>query len=68
MLCTLTCPRWQIEHEYCQHTSKDAWHDDVYYIKEWFSFNDQVEGDVFIEVILDVLPAGFVADLPLSIL
>lgn len=64
----LTCPWWQIEHKYSQHTSEDAGHDDVDDVEEWLPLNDQVEGDVFIEIILDVLPAGFVANLPLSIL
>lgn len=68
MLCIPTCPWWQIEHEYSQHTSKDAGHDDVDDVEKWFPFDDQIEGDVLIEVLLDVLPAGLVTDLPFSIL
>lgn len=64
----LTCSRWKVEDEYCQNTSEDAGNDDVDDVEERLPLDDEVEGDVFVQLLLDVLPAGFVTNGPLSIL
>lgn len=63
-----TCTRWQIEDKYGQDTGKDAGHDDVNDVEQRLPLNDQVEGDVLIQVIVDVLSAGLVTNLPLTVL
>lgn len=64
----LTCSRWKVEDEYGQNTSEDAGDDDVDDVEERLPLDDEVEGDVFVQLLLDVLPAGFVTNGPLSIL
>lgn len=51
----LTCSRRQVEDKYSQHTGEDAWHDDVDNVEERFSLYDEVEGDVLIQILLNVL-------------
>lgn len=63
----LTCSRRQIEDKYGQDAGEDAGHDNVDDVEKWLPLNDEVKSDVLIQVVLDVLPAGFVTDGPLSI-
>ncbi len=63
-----TCTRWQIEDKYGQHTGEDAGQDDVNDVEQRLPLNDQVEGDVLIQVIVNVLSAGLVTNLPLTVL
>lgn len=63
----LTCSRRKVEDKNSQHASEDAGHDDVDDVEKRFPLYDEVEGDVLIEVFLDVLSCGFVTDGPLSI-
>lgn len=64
---TLTCSGRQVEDKNSQHASEDAGHDDVDDVEKRFPLYDEVESDVLIQVFLDVLSCGFVADCPLSI-
>lgn len=64
----LTCSGRKVKDEYGQNAGEDAGDDDVDDVKERLPLDDEVEGDVFIQLLLDVLSAGFVADGPLSIL
>lgn len=64
----LTCSRWKVEDKYSQNTSEDAGDDNVDDVEERLPLDDEVEGDVFVQLLLDVLPAGFVTNGPLSIL
>lgn len=68
MFSVLTCSRRQIEDKYSQHAGEDAGHDDVDDVEQRFPLDDEIEGDVLIQVILDILSCGFVTDGPFSIL
>lgn len=63
----LTCSRWQVEDKYSQHTGEDAGHDDVDDVKKRLPLYDEVEGDVLVQVLLNILSRGFVTDGPFSI-
>lgn len=52
---TLTCSRRQVEDKNSQHTSEYAGHNDVDDVEKRFPLYDEVEGDVLIQVVLDVL-------------
>lgn len=64
----LTCSRRKVKDEYSQNASEDAGDDNVDDVEERLPLDDEVEGDVFIQLLLDVLSAGFVTNGPLSIL
>lgn len=64
----LTCSRRKVKDEYSQNASEDAGDDNVDDVEERLPLDDEVEGDVFIQLLLDVLSAGFVTNGPLPIL
>lgn len=64
----LTCSRRKVKDEYCQNASEDARDDNVDDVEERLPLDDEVEGDVLIQLLLDILSAGFVTNGPLSIL
>lgn len=64
----LTCSRWKIEDKYSQNASEDAGDDNIDDVEERLPLDDEVEGDVFVQLLFHVLPAGFVTNGPLSIL
>lgn len=63
----LTCSRRQVEDKYGQHAGEDAGQDDVDDVEERLPLYDEVEGDVLIQVLLNVLSGGFVTDGPFSV-
>lgn len=64
----LTCSRGQVEDKNSQHAGEDAGHDDVDDVEQRLPLYNEVEGDIFIQVLLNVLPGGFVTDGPFPIL
>lgn len=64
----LTCSGRQVEDKYGQHAGEDAGHDDVDDVEKRLPLNDEIESDVLIQVLLNVLPRGFVTDSPFSVL
>lgn len=68
-LCHLTSVGGQVEVEDGYAGEEDTGDDDVEDIVERLPLDDQVEGDVFIQVLTDlILPAGLVADVPFTTL
>lgn len=63
----LTCSRRQVEDKYSQHAGEDAGHDDVDDVEKRLPLYDEVEGDVLIQVVLNVLSRGLVTNGPFSI-
>lgn len=64
----LTCSRRQVEDKYGQHAGEYAGHDDVDDVEKRLPLYDEIEGDILIQVLLNILPCGFVTDGPFSIL
>lgn len=64
----LTCSGGQVEDKYSQHAGEDAGQDDVDDVKKRLPFYDEIESDVFIQILLNVLSRGFMTDGPFSIL
>lgn len=64
---SITCSWGQIEDKYSQHAGEDAGHDDVNDVEKRLPLYDEVEGDVLVQVLLNILPSGFVTDGPFSI-
>lgn len=51
----LTCSRRQVEDKYSQHAGEDAGDDDVDDVEKRLPLYDEVEGDVLIQVLLNIL-------------
>lgn len=64
----VTCIRRQVEVKDGDDGDEDAGQDDVEDVVQGLPLNDQVEGHVFVIVIVHVLPAGLVSDAPLATL
>lgn len=64
----LTCSRRKVKDKYGQDTGEDAGDDDVDDVEERLPLDDEVEGDVLIQLLFDVFPGGFVTNGPFSIL
>lgn len=63
-----TCSRRKVKDEYGQDTGEDAGDDDVDDVEERLPLDDEVEGDVLIQLLFDVFSGGFVTNGPFSIL
>lgn len=64
----LTCSGRKVKDEYGQDTGEDAGDDDVDDVEERLPLDDEVEGDVLIQLFFDVFSGGFVTNGPFSIL
>lgn len=65
----LTSIRWQIEVEDGDDCDEDAGQNDVEYVVHGFTLDDQIEGDVFIQVLFFyILPGRLVTDMPFTAL
>lgn len=66
MYCWCTCIRRQVEVKDGDDGDEDAGDDDVQDVVQRLPLDDQVEGHVLIQIIIHVLPARLVSDLPLA--
>lgn len=64
----LTCSRRQVEDKYSQHAGEDTGHNDVDDVEKRLPLYDEIEGDVLIQVLLDILSCWFVTNGPFTIL
>lgn len=67
MLDEQTCSGRQVEDKYSQHAGEDAGHDDVDDVEQRLPLDDEVEGDVLVQVFLHVFPRRLVTDGPLAV-
>lgn len=65
---SLTCSGRKVKDEYGQDTGEDAGDDDVDDVEERLPLDDEVEGDVLIQLLFDVFSGGFVTNGPFTIL
>lgn len=66
--CWFTCIRRQVEVEDGDDGDEDAGEDDVQHVVQGLPLDDQVEGHVLVIIIVHVLPARLVSDVPLAAL
>lgn len=63
-----TCIRWQVEVKNGNDGDEDTGQDDVKHVIHGLPLDDQVEGDVFIQVLSHILPRNLVTNVPFSTL
>lgn len=68
MHCWFTCIRGQVEVKDGDDGDEDAGEDDVQHVIQGLPLDDQVEGHVLVLIIVRVLPARPVSDVPLAAL
>lgn len=68
VICVVTSVRRQVEVKDGDDGDEDAGDDDVDDVVQRLPLDDQVEGHFFVQVIVHVLPAWFMSDVPLSTL
>lgn len=66
MYCLYTCIRRQVEVKDGDDGDEDAGEDDVQHVVQRLPLDDQVEGHVLVLIVVHVLPARPVSDVPLA--